>query len=30
VPRNAVVAVTKERAGGVDAPTTKPIFSAPA
>jgi anti-sigma-K factor RskA len=30
VPRNAVVAVTKERAGGVDTPTTKPIFSAPA
>lgn len=29
VPPNAVVAVTLERAGGVDAPTTKPIFSAP-
>jgi len=30
VPRNAVVAVTVEPAGGVSAPTTKPIFSAPA
>jgi anti-sigma-K factor RskA len=30
VPRNAVVAVTVEPAGGVDKPTTKPIFSAPA
>jgi anti-sigma-K factor RskA len=29
VPRNAVVAVTRERAGGVNAPTTTPIFSAP-
>jgi anti-sigma-K factor RskA len=29
VPRNAVVAVTRERAGGVDAPTTSPIFSTP-
>jgi anti-sigma-K factor RskA len=29
VPRNAVVAVTLEHAGGVDAPTTKPIFSTP-
>ncbi|HJU36789.1 MAG TPA: anti-sigma factor [Gaiellaceae bacterium] len=29
VPHNAVVAVTLERAGGVDAPTTSPIFSAP-
>jgi anti-sigma-K factor RskA len=29
VPRNAVVAVTLERAGGVDHPTTKPIFSTP-
>lgn len=28
VPRNAVVAVTVERAGGVRAPTTTPIFSA--
>ncbi len=28
VPQNAVVAVTVERAGGVDAPTTAPIFSA--
>jgi anti-sigma-K factor RskA len=27
VPRNAVVAVTVERAGGVESPTTKPIFS---
>jgi anti-sigma-K factor RskA len=27
VPHNAVVAVTVERAGGVKAPTTKPIFS---
>jgi anti-sigma-K factor RskA len=27
VPRNAIVAVTLEHAGGVDAPTTKPIFS---
>jgi anti-sigma-K factor RskA len=27
VPRNAVVAVTVERAGGVDKPTSKPIFS---
>ena len=30
VPRKAVVAVTVERAGGVNAPTQKPIFSAPA
>jgi anti-sigma-K factor RskA len=29
VPRNAVVAVTRERAGGVNAPTTSPIFSTP-
>ncbi|HEY3551148.1 MAG TPA: anti-sigma factor [Gaiellaceae bacterium] len=29
VPQNAVVAVTLERAGGVSAPTTTPIFSAP-
>jgi len=29
VPPNAVVAVTRERAGGVNAPTTTPIFSAP-
>jgi anti-sigma-K factor RskA len=29
-PRSAVVAVTVERAGGTSAPTTKPIFSAPA
>jgi hypothetical protein len=29
VPRNAVLAVTVERAGGVRAPTTTPIFSAP-
>jgi anti-sigma-K factor RskA len=30
VPENAVVAVTIERAGGVRAPTTTPIFSPPA
>jgi anti-sigma-K factor RskA len=30
VPQNAVVAVTLERAGGVRAPTTTPIFSTPA
>ena len=30
VPRNAVVAVTVEPAGGSPKPTTKPIFSAPA
>ena len=30
VPRKAVVAVTVERAGGVNAPTHTPIFSAPA
>jgi len=30
VPRNAIVAVTLERAGGVNAPTTPPIFSTPA
>jgi anti-sigma-K factor RskA len=30
VPWNAVVAVTVERAGGVDKPTTKPIFTASA
>jgi anti-sigma-K factor RskA len=29
VPRNAVVAVTVERAGGVNKPTTTPIFTAP-
>jgi anti-sigma-K factor RskA len=28
VPAGATVAVTRERAGGVDAPTTKPIFTA--
>ncbi|MFL5959131.1 MAG: anti-sigma factor domain-containing protein [Gaiellaceae bacterium] len=28
VPQNAVVAVTRERAGGVPAPTSAPIFSA--
>jgi anti-sigma-K factor RskA len=28
LPKNAVVAVTLERAGGVDQPTTTPIFSA--
>lgn len=28
LPRNAVVAVTRERAGGAEAPTTTPIFSA--
>jgi anti-sigma-K factor RskA len=30
VPQNALVAVTVERAGGVRAPTTKPIFAASA
>jgi len=30
VPQNAVVAVTIERAGGVNAPTMTPILSAPA
>jgi len=29
VPQKAVVAVTVERAGGVRAPTTSPIFSTP-
>jgi anti-sigma-K factor RskA len=29
VPRNAVVAVTREPAGGSPAPTTQPIFTAP-
>ncbi|HZT86208.1 MAG TPA: anti-sigma factor [Gaiellaceae bacterium] len=29
VPRHAVVAVTRERAGGVEAPTSAPIFSTP-
>jgi len=29
VPKHAVIAVTEERAGGVDAPTHKPIFSTP-
>lgn len=28
VPQNAVIAVTVERAGGVNTPTTKPIFTA--
>ena len=30
VPRGATVAVTLERAGGVDAPTGRPLFTAPA